>query len=106
MKYRNKKTMLDGEVFDSRREAQRWAELCIMQKAGEITDLRRQVRFPLLPSQKGRTRWERPVYYIADFVYTMDGAQIIEDAKGVKTRDYILKRKMMMYFHGVEVKEV
>ena len=71
--------MLDGLRFDSRLEAHRWAMLSIMQQMGEISDLRRQVRFPLMvgPIRLGD--------YVADFVYSRDGAQVIEDAKGVLT---------------------
>lgn len=78
-KYGAKPTMLDGLRFDSRLEAHRWAMLSIMQQMGEISDLRRQVRFPLMvgPIRLGD--------YVADFVYSRDGSQVIEDAKGVLT---------------------
>lgn len=110
-KYHNKKTTLDGEVFDSRKEARRWSELQLLQKAGMITGLRRQVPFPLIPSQvyreNGKKKTERPVQYIADFVYyDNEGRFIVEDTKGVRTREYILKRKMMLFFHKIHIMEV
>ena len=112
-KYHNIKTTRydpkTGDViaFDSHREANRYDELCWMVKAGKISDLRRQVRYELLPSQKradGKT--ERAVYYIADFVYNEHGVTIVEDAKGAKTPDYILKRKLLLWVHGITIREV
>ena len=124
-KYGNRKIIKDGQAFDSVKEARRWFELCLLEKAGEITDLRRQVEFPLLPTQreestevykrgenKGKPKpgkvIEKPVVYIADFVYkhTATGKIIVEDTKGVKTKDYILKRKLMLYFHKIKIREV
>lgn len=109
-KYGNKKIVLDGQKFDSKREAQRWQELKLMERAGLITDLCRQFPIKLLPAQrdeKGKVI-ERPVRYIADFVYTdkSTGRTIVEDAKGVRTKEYILKRKMALYFLGLRIKEV
>lgn len=102
-KYGAVKTMLDGIEFDSQREAQRYWELKMLQKAGEISDLRMQVRFELIPKQPKM----RAVYYIADFVYTgKDGTTVVEDAKGMKTREYVLKKKMMLFLKGIEVVEV
>ena len=76
-KYGNTKVNVDGVPFDSKREAARWKELRIMARAGEITALRRQVRFELIPKQDG----ERAVSYMADFVYRdKDGREIVEDA--------------------------
>jgi len=110
-KYRNRKTVLDGIEFDSAKEARRYAELLLLQKAGEIYDLQRQVSFVLIPAQKdektGRLL-EREAKYIADFTYRSckTGRIIVEDTKGLKTREYILKRKMMLYRHGIRIKEV
>ena len=107
MKYHNQKVCAGDEVFDSRREYNRWCELRLLERAGKISDLKRQVRFRLLPAQdvNGACK-ERPADYIADFVYTKDGAQIVEDAKGVRTPEYILKRKLMLWIHGIAVSEV
>lgn len=106
-KYHNKSVVVDGERFDSVKEAERWHWLCLMQKAGVITDLRRQVPFELIPAQKldGKVV-ERPVRYIADFVYIKGGETIVEDAKGVRTKEYVIKRKLMLYEQGIRVKEV
>lgn len=107
-KYRSRKAVLDGIVFDSQLEANRYAELKLLERAGEITDLRTQVRYTLIPSQKkpsGGT--ERAVTYTADFAYRDKfGREIVEDSKGVRTQQYIIRRKLMLYVHGIEVKEV
>jgi len=98
-KYRAVKTTVDGVTFDSKREAARWQELELLQEAGEISDLRRQVAFPLLPAENG----ERGVKYIADFVYTRNGLSICEDVKSAATRnrqDYIIKRKLFKHIYG------
>lgn len=106
-KYGSKKVTIDGITYDSRKEANRHSELLLLQRAGRISDLHTQVKFELLPSQRvdGKVV-ERPVTYIADFVYQQDGKTVVEDTKGFKTKDYILKRKMMLYFHGIRIKEV
>ena len=101
-KYGNIKTVtLDGIQHDSIKEAKRWWELKLLERAGEIQDLQRQVKYELLPKQDG----ERAVYYIADFVYTENGQKVVEDVKGMRTKEYKLKRKMMLYFHGIKLKE-
>jgi len=117
-KYHSRKITRDGITFDSVKEYKRYCELSLLERAGEISDLQRQVEFVLLPAQrepdtvgkrggviKGKTI-ELAVKYVADFVYTEDGKTIVEDTKGFKTKDYILKRKMMLYFHGIRIKEV
>ena len=108
-KYHAKKVEHEGIVFDSRREFRRYVELRLMCNAGMISDLRLQVKYNLIPGQKdarGKTL-ERPVDYIADFVYKdAAGNTIVEDAKGKKTKDYIIKRKLMLYVYGIRVQEV
>ena len=134
-KYKAKKTIVDGIEFDSKKEAERYRELVLLERAGQIQNLRRQVKYVLLPAQytsdivgvrggrrKGKVI-ERECCYIADFVYEVpvstsyensdghvvfaDGYEtIVEDAKGVKTKDYIIKRKLMLYRHGIRIKEV
>ena len=101
-KYRNRKTVYDGITFDSQREASRYAELKLLERAGEISDLKLQVPFELIPKQSG----ERAVKYIADFVYLEGGKSVVEDVKGKKTRDYIIKRKLLLWRHGITIKEV
>lgn len=114
-KYGNRKVNRDGMVFDSLHEARRWNELKMLEKAGEIKDLQRQVKFELLPKQYSKTEFtkakkprmiEREVSYIADFVYYESDRMVVEDAKGYRTDDYIIKRKLMLYIHGIEIKEV
>lgn len=118
-KYRNQKTTIDGIVFDSRKEAHRYVELTILQKAGEIRDLRRQVKFVLIPAQReapdpkakkpvlGKVI-ERECAYIADFVYedARTGTTVVEDTKGLRTKEYIIKRKLMLYTFGIRIREV
>lgn len=100
-KYGNKQTVLNGKVFDSRREARRFMELDLMQKAGLISDLRLQVPFELIP----KIGSERAVYYIADYVYKENGETVVEDCKGCRTDVYRIKRKLMLYRYGIEIKE-
>lgn len=107
MKYGNRKISVNGFVFDSKREAKRFSELLLLLKAGEISNLQRQVKFELVPSQKVNGKViERPVHYIADFVYQEGDKTIVEDTKGFKTKDYIIKRKLMLYKHGIQIREV
>lgn len=104
-KYGNIKTRTsDGILHDSIKEANRWCELKLLEKAGAIQDLQRQVKFELIPKQDG----ERAVSYIADFVYTENGEKVVEDTKSpaTRTKEYILKRKMMLYFHGIRIREI
>lgn len=116
-KYKNKKIEVDGITFDSRKEAKRWLELRQLEQAGEITDLQRQVKFVLIPSQYidvpidghrfEKKCVERECSYKADFVYKDSfGAVCVEDSKGFKTKDYIIKRKLLLYVHGIQIKEV
>ena len=125
-KYHNKRLVsCDGTVHDSHKEAMRYGWLKVMERAGEIRDLKTQVSFELIPTQreasnevykvgdkKGQLKpgkvIEKSVTYIADFVYTdvKTGKQVVEDTKGFKTKDYIIKRKLMLYIHGIRIKEV
>ena len=104
-------------TFDSKEEYKRYCELSLLEKAGEITDLDRQVKFVLIPAQyepdiigpRGGVRrgklLEREISYIADFTYKENGKSIVEDSKGFQTPEYKMKRKMMLYFHGIRIKE-
>ena len=106
-KYKNVKVFLDGHTFDSKKEAKRYNDLRLMERAGEITDLKLQVKFVLIPSQRidGKVV-ERECAYKADFVYRKNGETIVEDTKGYKTKDYVIKRKLMLFVHGIRIKEV
>lgn len=108
-------TMPDGTPmhFDSKREARRYMDLWLMQRSGEITNLRTQVKYPLLPKQvRSDGTKERAIDYVADFVYEQDGETVVEDSKGFRNtasaayRVFVTKRKMMLYFHGITVREV
>ena len=101
-KYGNQKVVIGNQIFDSGREYKRWCELNLLQKAGEISDLRRQVKYELIPPQDG----ERACNYIADFVYNENGKTVVEDAKGCRTKEYIIKRKLMLYKYAVRITEV
>lgn len=101
-KYGNQKTEIDGIRFDSKREAERWAELRLLEKAGLITDLERQKQFEVIP----KTNKYRAAYYVADFVYKTNGQTIVEDSKGMKTQVYLLKKKLMYARYGIEIREV
>lgn len=117
-KYGAKKVVRDGITFDSAKEARRFGELSLLQRAGEIFDLQTQVKYVLIPAQKepdttdrrGRLTkgklLEREVIYRADFVYRdKDGNTIVEDVKGMRTKDYIIKRKLMLWVHGIKILE-
>lgn len=107
-KYKNKKVLVNGIEFDSQKEATRYWELWLMEQNGYIKDLKTQVKYVLIPTQKGETRTERPVSYIADFVYydNEKKKEIVEDTKGYKTKEYIIKRKLMKYIHDIEIIEI
>lgn len=106
-KYGNRKVIRDGIEFDSIKECQRYCELKLMQRAGVISDLQMQVSFELIPSQRvdGKVV-ERAVNYIADFVYQQNGLKVVEDTKGYKTPEYIIKRKLMLWVHGIQIREI
>ena len=102
-KYGAEKVTVNGRVFDSAREAKRATELQWLERLGEITDLQYQVRYTLAPKQPG----ERAVVYRADFVYkNKAGDLVVEDAKGVRTKDYVIRRKLMLSVHGIRISEV
>ena len=97
---------VNGITFDSRKEAKRYAELDLLERAGKISGLELQVKFELIPSQRvdGKVV-ERACHYVADFVYEENGAKVVEDVKGFKTPEYIIKRKLLLKEHGIRVKE-
>ena len=119
-KYHSRKITRDGQTFDSLKEYRRFCELSLLEKAGAIKDLKRQVKFVLIPAQHEMV-WndrkkeycqgkciERECAYIADFVYIdmKNGFETVEDTKGFKTKDYIIKRKLMLWRHGIRIQEV
>ena len=121
-KYHAKKVVRGGKTFDSAKEARRFGELSLLQRAGEISDLRTQVKYVLIPAQrepdtvgkrggviKGKML-ERECSYVADFVYTQNGVEIVEDVKGYKDSTayalFVVKRKLMLFVHGIQIKEV
>ena len=119
-KYHSKKTIVDGIVFHSLKEARRYTELKLLERAGEIYDLKLQEKFVLVPAQRepdtvgkrgGKIKGkllEREVSYLADFTYKKTGSNelVVEDTKGMKTKEYIIKRKLMLYVHGIRIREI
>lgn len=104
-KYHAKKATVDGITFDSRKEADRYLTLKAMEEEGSIRDLRRQVRYELVPAFDVDGRHYRPVFYVADFVYVEDGKEVVEDVKGMKTDVYRLKSKLFARRYGMGIKE-
>ena len=122
-KYSNKKSIFNGMTFDSKKELRRYKELLLLKEAGTIQNLQTQVKFVLIPTQReassevykkgpnaGKLKpgkvIEKECAYIADFVYSENGKMIVEDTKGFKTKEYIIKRKLMLYNYGIRVKEI
>jgi len=117
-KYRAKKMVIDGMTFDSKKEGLRFLQLKELDRQGKIKNLRMQVEYELIPLQKepdtvgprggvirGRV-YEHKVTYIADFVYEENGKTVVEDVKGMRTREYIIKRKLMLWRHGIKIREI
>ena len=122
-KYGNRKTVVDGITFDSKKEANRFRELQLLERAGKITALQRQVKYVLIPTQREFSNeiykkgvhqghfkpgkvLEKECSYIADFAYIQDGAYVVEDTKGVRTEAYKIKRKLMLERYGIQIREV
>lgn len=102
-KYHAKPVTVDGIRFDSKREAERWQQLLLLYRAGEISNLRRQVPYVLIP----KSDYGRDIVYRADFVYVDKSCiEIVEDAKGFKTDIYRLKKRLMAEKYGIIIKEV
>lgn len=104
-----KLTAPDGQVFDSVKEYHQWGCLKLLERAGKISDLKRQVKYVLIPAQKDQTGRvvEREISYIADFEYVdlERGVKVVEDVKGYKTEVYRIKKKLMLWVHGIRIKE-
>ena len=119
-KYGSKKVTYNGITFDSKKEMYRYIRLKSMQDEGLISDLRMQVPYEIIPAVyeeeivqlKTKVKTinkcvQRAAYYLADFVYKdKDGNEVVEDAKGMRTEKYLLKKKMMRAFLGITIKEV
>ena len=124
-KYFAKKVKVNGETYASTKEYKRYRELLLLEKAGAITDLQKQVKFVLIPSQyetferygkngkrlkDGQRCVEKECSYYADFVYCENGKQVVEDAKGYKKGTaydlFTIKRKLMLSVHGIRVREI
>ena len=119
-KYGNRKAKARGKVFDSTMERSRYYTLSMLEKAGEISDLRMQVPYELIPAiyetqevqLKTKTKQvqklvQRATYYVADFVYKdAEGNEVVEDVTGFRTAEKNLKKKMMRVLHGIQIKEV
>lgn len=105
-KYGNRKTVVDGITFDSLREAARWGELRMLERAGHISQLKRQVIYELAPSVKfsGTRRAKPALRYIVDFTYREGDALIAEDVKGMQTKEFQIKRHLMLALLGVDVR--
>lgn len=127
MKYGNRKVVVDGIEFDSQKEAQRYWELKLLQRAGRISDLQLQREFELIPAQyetfprygktgkrlqDGKRCIEKSCTYKADFCYMQDGKLIVEDTKGYRDpasagyAKFVIKRKLMLWWYGIKVIEV
>lgn len=121
-KYHAKKVKTGGQTFDSRKEYKRYCELMLLEAGGEIRNLKRQVKYILIPAQyepstetytKGKHKGEpkrgklleRECAYYADFVYTVNGETVVEDCKGMRTSEYKIKRKLMLEKYGIRIKE-
>ena len=110
-KYGNRKVVVDGLTFDSKRESQRWGELQMLERAGHIRDLRRQVAYELVPGVKftGDKRAKPAIRYFADFVYVEGDRETIEDIKSPASANlqaFKLKRHLLLALHGREVKVI
>ena len=119
-KYNARKVTVNGETFDSQKEYKRFCELSLLQRAGKIADLRRQVKFVLIPAQREPDRigkrggiikgklLEQECAYYADFVYrdVLTGVTVVEDTKGMRTDVYKIKRKLMLKEYGIRIREV
>lgn len=101
-----------GELFASKAELKRWLDLELLEKAGHISKLRRQVHYPLIVGahyDKAAGNWVLPLKvgtYVADHVYFENGVEVVEDVKGFATPEYRMKKRLMKALHDIEIREV
>lgn len=117
-KYRARKVEYNGMIFDSKKELRRYNELKVLERVGAISHLQRQVKYVLIPTQRTEDKigvrgglikgklLEKECSYYADFVYEENGETVVEDVKGMRTPEYIIKRKLMLYIHKIQIKEI
>ena len=120
-KYQAQTCIVNGIPFDSRKEGRRYQQLLLLERAGVISDIKRQVKFVLIPAQyetyerygkrgqrlkDGRRLIEKECSYYADFTYNEGESFVVEDTKGFRTTDYKIKKKLMLYVHGIRIREV
>ncbi len=104
-KYRNRKVTEDGVTWDSKKELARWQVLYPLFRAGRITKLRRQVRYPLTTVSRLTGERVKVATYVADFAYVEAGLEVVEDVKGFRTREYLKKRAHLLAEYGIEIRE-
>lgn len=107
-KYKNKKTLINGIEFASKKEGNRYLELQLLERAGSIKELELQKRFEIQPAFTLNNKKIRPIYYIADFFYYDKEKQryIVEDVKGFRVKEYRIKKKIFEYKYGIEIEEI
>jgi hypothetical protein len=108
-KYRNQPVTVDGVKFDSKKEYARWQQLKMLESAGKVSNLRRQVSFELAPAVTLHGRKKPALRYVADHAYEENGVMVYEDVKSEITRKdpvYRMKIHLLMSVHGVEIREV
>lgn len=105
-KYANRRVEIDGQTFDSKAEARYWGHLQIRLKAGEISNLRRQVPFVLAPAVVIGGRKRPPLRYVADFVWEEGGRTVVADVKGAVPEAYRIKRHLLKAIHGIDILEI
>lgn len=105
-KFHAQRVHVDGVAFPSKREARRWQQLQLLVAAKAITNLRRQVAYPITVVNLETGEITTVARYFADFVYEEAGATVVEDAKGMKTETYLLKKKLVEALYGIRIREV
>ena len=110
-KYFGEKIVVDDETYDSLNEYERWRGLKLLERDGKITELKRKVKYVLVPTQRDESGKlvEHEVSYIADFEYILDGKKVVEDStdygRGASYQLFSIKRKLMLHKFGITVKE-
>ena len=105
-KYKNKKIEYDGILWDSKKEMSYYIKFKLMEKSGEISELKRQVKYELQPKYQFKGKSIRQILYIADFTYKKNGIIHVIDVKGYRNEIYKLKKKIFEYKYGIEIEEM